>query len=373
MIKNILLLISIVLLAWMSRDYFSIALPLIEEIKTIEYMQNNDFKKAEIVESKSPKPDVQIDKTITLSMLLSTNRFYDALVFYLEKNTDKNMKQMENYLRKVVQSNPSLALEYMQLFLENEPKISVLKLMIKTYINEGDLPKAIELIMQAKENYISEKEDKRLSTQLREVAILHIDKLMERKEYARLISFLEDMIAYDSTESFYSYRLAQLYMRLERVEEAGELLDELQYDEVYAQNVKTLLSTIDKEEEESYKYAIPLRKYGDHYTVNVFLDGVEFDLILDTGATYIFIDEDKASMLEVIRDDLTLKTAGNEISAKLCQASTMQTGNLQLSNIKVTIAPFKREGVDGLLGMNFFKQFKFFIDQDANMLYLDPK
>lgn len=313
---------------------------------------------------------------ITLDMLLSQNRFYDALAFYLDARANDNegyKVKIETYLEDLAKTDAILALEFMQVFLDNVPESKIINLMISTYITEGDFPKAIELIIQTKENYSSEMEDKKLSNQLKNTAKQYMDLLLKREAYGELIMFLEEMISYDSADSFYTYRLAKLYMRLDKTLEASALLEELQYDEVYAQNVKTLLSAIDKEEEESYKYTIPLQKYGDHYTVNVYLDGIEFNLILDTGATYIFIDEDKASMLEVIRDDLVLKTAGNEISAKLCQASTMQTGNLQLSNIKVTIAPFKRDGVDGLLGMNFFKQFKFFIDQDTNMLYLDPK
>ncbi len=246
--------------------------------------------------------------------------------------------------------------------------------MIETYIAQGDFSKAIALIIQVKENYSSEEEDKRVSEQLENTAKQFMEILNDREAYAELISFLEDMIAYDSTDSFYSFHLAQLYLRLDKIPEASLLLDELQYDEVYGQNVKTLLQAIDIEEEgDAYKYTIPLERYGDHFSVKVFLDGSAFNLMLDTGATYIFIDEDKASMLEVLRDDLVLQTAGNDVSAKLCRASTMRIGNLQLANIKITVAPFKRQDIDGLLGMNFLKQFKFFIDQDEGILYLDPK
>jgi clan AA aspartic protease (TIGR02281 family) len=98
-----------------------------------------------------------------------------------------------------------------------------------------------------------------------------------------------------------------------------------------------------------------------------------FDLMLDTGATYIFIDEDKASGLKVIHNNLTLRTAGNTIQASLCRASVFQVGNIQLQNMDVTVAPFKRDKIDGLLGMNFFKQFSFYIDQEESILYLNKK
>ena len=373
MIKTILLFILLVLLAWLSLDYFSINLPISEPIKQIKQPNNNELSKTALPQSTIPQINREAEKKVTLSQLLEDNLFYDALAFYLDSSTNENRKRMEAYLLTLSQTNPVLALEYMQTFLDNVPESMVWKLIITIHIAQGNLEKAIELIMQAKEDYVSENEDKRLATQLRDVAIQHIDVLFKRKEYAKLITFLEDMIAYDGDDNFYKFRLAQLYMRLDKIDEAGMLLEGLQYDEVYAQNVKTLLNTIDKEEEDEYKYAIALHQYGNHYTVNLFLDGNAFTLVLDTGASYIFIDEDKASMLEVIRDDLILQTAGNDVSAKLCNASSLRVGNLELSNIEVTIAPFKRDGIDGLLGMNFFKQFTFFINQEENMLYLNPR
>ena len=69
---------------------------------------------------------------------------------------------------------------------------------------------------------------------------------------------------------------------------------------------------------------------------------------------------------------MRLRTAGNEIEAKLAKTS-LRVGEISLSQLKVTIAPFKRKGIDGLLGMNFFKHFEFQIDQTKNLLLLNPK
>jgi len=371
MIKTLLSLLFIVFLAWLSIDYFSITLPTAEP--TRERNKHKESSAREVRSQTITSRTIIQKERITLVQLLEDNLFYDAMAFYLENSTQENRKQIEDYLAILAKSNPTLALEYMQIFLDDVPESTIWKLMIKTHIDQANFVKAIELIILAKENYVSESEEKRLSTQLRDVTISYIDVLIQRKEYAKLILFLEEMIAYDDTDNFYKFRLAQLYMRLDKVDEAGLLLEGLQYDEVYAQNVKTLLNSIDKSEEEQYKYAIPLEKYGDHYIANIFLDGVVFKLMLDTGATYIFIDEDKASMLEVIRDDLVLQTVGGDVHAKLCHVNNLEVGNLSLSHIDVTIAPFKREGIDGLLGMNFFRQFSFIISQDEDILYLNPK
>ena len=355
-------------------DYFSITLPTSELSREREIPLNQHHTKQNSTDKVIPACITTGEKIVTLSELLANNLFYDALAYYLENSTDTNRKQIETYLASLAKRNPLLALEYMQVFLDNVPESMVWKLMISTHIAQGNLKKAIERIILAKENYISEYEDKRLAVQLKNIALVYIEQLVQRKEYGMLISFLEEMIAYDESDNFYKFRLAQLYMKLDKVEAASALLDVLQYDEVYAQNVKSLLNVIDKEvEEEEYKYAIPLQKYGEHYTVNIFLDDNVFTLLLDTGATYIFLDEEKASMLEVIQDNLILQTAGNNIRATLCKAHHLSAGNLELKNIEVTTAPFKREGVDGLLGMNFFKQFTFFINQEESTLYLNPR
>ena len=375
MIRTILIFILVLFLAWVSIDYFHITLPSAVAIKK----QTRDSNKPKIATIKSTPKDITniniqtTKKDMMLTKLLKENKFYDALAYYLDNTTKEHTRQMEAYLSSLAKKNPSVALEYMKVFWDNVPQSKIWKQMIFAYIEQDNLRQAIVLIMQVKEDYVSENENKRLATQLREVSLKHIDGLLHQEKYAVLIAFLEEMMTYDSTDNFYAFRLAKLYVKLDKTDKASSLLEDLKYDEVYAQNAKKLLDTIDSKEKESYEYTIPLKRYGEHYVVTVYLEGTAFNLLLDTGATFIFIDEDKASMLEVIRDDLVLETAGNDVSAKLCSAATMKIGNLELSNIQVTIAPFKRDGIDGLLGMNFFKKFTFFINQKENVLYLNPK
>lgn len=375
MFYRLLFILIAISIGWFLREYFS---TVTSSTSADRQSKNQPSEPRSTTASVNIIPTHQDPESETLEILLTQNRFYDALDFYLEANSEDSEAyriRIEDYLKNLVKTDVLKALKYMEIFLDHVPDSKIVKLMIETYTVQGDFSKAIALIIQTKENYSSEEEDKRLSKQLKNTARQYMDALSEREAHVELITFLEGMIAYDSTDSFYIFHLAQLYIRLDKTSEASVLLEELQYDEVYAQNVKTLLQTIDIEEEgeDAYKYSIPLQRHGDHYTVKAFLDDSEFNLMLDTGATYILIDEDKASILEVFREDLVLQTASNEISAKLCQASTMRIGNLKLANIKVTIAPFKRQEIDGLLGMNFLKQFKFFIDQDEGMLYLDPK
>ena len=384
MIKNILLIILTLLVVWLSKDYFSITLPTyslptstLDTTKIKEpTLRKND--RQIIIKEKIDLPKEHKEKTKgflnDLVSFLKVDNFYDALSFYLDNSTVKNQKILEDYLHKLASSHPLKALEYMQVYLDEVPQSPIEKLLVTTYIQTKQYDKAIDKIMETKENYVSENEDKRLEKELKETSIKYIETLSSKKEYTKLIAFLENMIAYDDSDSFYSFSLAQLYMELDKTAEAAPLLDGLQYDEVYAQKAKSYIQTLDLEPEDNqYEYAIPLGKYGSHYVVNVTLDGIDFRLMLDTGASYIYLDSQKASMLQVINPHLRLQTAGGDVSAQLRKASSMRVGDLELSDMEVTTAPFQREGIDGLLGMNFLNKFAFYIDQEANILYLNNK
>ncbi|RUM74870.1 MAG: hypothetical protein DSZ10_00870, partial [Sulfurovum sp.] len=182
MIKTLLLFLIVMLLAWLSLDYFSITLPVSEPMKDVKTLQKAQMPQERL--SKVTENNTTHKQTVmTLAQLLENNQFYDALALYLENSTEKNRKQIEGYLAALSQNNPLLALEYMQVFFDNEPESMIWKQIIKTHISQGNLHKAIKLIMEAKENFVSEQEDKRLAIQLKEVALRYIDKLMQRKEF----------------------------------------------------------------------------------------------------------------------------------------------------------------------------------------------
>jgi clan AA aspartic protease (TIGR02281 family) len=319
----------------------------------------------------------KITHNITLAELLAQNKFYEAIEFYIDSPSHKKSthdKMIKTYLSTLVKEDVKKALTFMRAYLDEVPESKISALMIDTYIGQGDYSKAIDIIIEVKEYYGDIEDEIKFSRKLKNTAKEYISVLTKGEDYGELVDFLESMIALDDRDSFYSFTLAELYMDLEKTGEAALLLESLEYDETYGEKATKHMKNIKEEEsEKEYEYSIPLKRYGAHFSVLVTLDGTTLNLMLDTGATFIFIDEDKASMLEVVHNNLSLRTAGNTIQATLCKASLLQMGNLQLENMEVTVAPFKRNGIDGLLGMNFFKRFNFFIDQDESVLYLDTK
>ena len=163
------------------------------------------------------------------------------------------------------------------------------------------------------------------------------------------------------------------YQELEQEEKRVDL--ELLYDiddNNYEEKAKELLRLIEEKitKTNEYTYAIALKKFGEHFTVNVTIEGIPLTLLLDTGATFTLVNESKLFSLQVINENLKLNTAGGMINAQLVEASRFSLEDIELEKFQLVLANFTQKNVDGLLGMNFFKQFKFKIDQDKSILYL---
>jgi len=143
----------------------------------------------------------------------------------------------------------------------------------------------------------------------------------------------------------------------------------------YGEKAKALLEKIEKikAKKADYTYKFPLIKEGEHFLISVVIDEIPLKLLLDTGASYTLIDEDKLSSSTILEEEITLQTPTGEIHTKLQQAQNFRVEELELKEFKLVTSPFKQESADGLLGMNFFKQFKFKIDQEEKILYLSKK
>jgi len=363
MIKNILLLILLGIVLWQFKS-----------AKEKSRIPNQTTVTAEQRQQCPPTPIPPLSThNDPLSELLDRDTFDEALAYYDHHPSQHNRSLLESYLYQYAQSDPDRAIAYIEDFITHAPQSTLSQKLIQLYISQKRYAKAIQNILEAKENTSMQTQEELLSNQLKEVSIKYIAQLRKNKEYATLEHFLEE-ISQTQEGTFYAMELAQLYITLHKTEEAVEALLPLTDDETYGKQASEVLDRIEAQTKQAkYGHAIPLGKYGTHYTVNVSLDGVALKLILDTGATYIHINEEKADMLEVLRKDIHLNTAGGEVTGTLRLANSLTISDLEVRDIKVTTAPFTHTEIDGLLGMNFLSRFVFFIDQRKHILYLNPK
>ena len=276
-------------------------------------------------------------KTDSISLLLENGNFYDALSLYLDShNPNQYLYKMENYLKQLSKKDIQKAILEIELFRENEPTNNLFDTLIDCYIQTDNFKKAIDTIKLKRDDYIDEDRDKILINRLKDVVLAYEKYLYRVKSFKELILLFKNMIEY-APDEYYETKLDKY------------------------KNLK------------SFDYIIPLKKYNNHFTIQVLLDDIEFNLMIDTGASYIFIDRDRSYFFDTIRDDLILDTANGKIEASLQKVNSLKIGELELKDINITSSEFKQNGIDGLLGMNFFKLFDFKIDQENSILYLKSR
>ena len=282
-----------------------------------------------------------------------------------------------HYFNAKADTSPDEGIREMLQFMDIEPECrEVQYLLANLYVRKKAYLKAIDQVIMLKENYADESDEKRVDALLKSVADSYVEILQKRKNFDELIPFLEQMMEYDLFKTYYSLELGKLYFGLQKYGESRTLLLEVKEDTNYGKQAQNLLEEIGKLEEAAreYDHKIPLHRRGEHFSVQVTVDGaVTLNLLLDTGATYTLVSKGKLFSPAVLRRDLKLRTAGGEITADLCRTETFTLQDIELHHFKIMVAPFEHKGIDGLLGMNFFKKFKFFVDQKEMILYLSEK
>jgi clan AA aspartic protease (TIGR02281 family) len=310
--------------------------------------------------------------------LLHNNLFSDAMALYHNASPERvNLYKstLNNYFKKRSETHTEETIQQIEEYIELEPNHEEAKLLlIEIYKKKKAYKEAIQLITELIDAS-SQIESEKFHDNLIKTSQLYIDSLIASKDFQQLQAFLETQIEYGVKSPFFIFSLANYYLSIDSVTPATKLLKEIEFDDEYGERAKKLLSKIENNENitETYQHKLPLKKEGSHFTIEVTIDNTPLTLLLDTGATLTMIDEEKISSLTLIEDEITLKTAGGEVSAQLQEAQKLTIGDIEIKNFKVTTSTFKEESADGLLGMNFFEKFKFMINQNEGVLYLSEK
>ena len=136
-------------------------------------------------------------------------------------------------------------------------------------------------------------------------------------------------------------------------------------------------SSEDKPAKEVRTHYIKARLKGGSYVVDVmFNNSVKASLIVDTGASMIFISEELGKKLGARSDHtqptLVQNTAGGQVKSPMIILSSVKVGTAEVKDVEAGTNPHFPEGMDGLLGMNFLNEFKMEMDRENSQLILRP-
>lgn len=125
---------------------------------------------------------------------------------------------------------------------------------------------------------------------------------------------------------------------------------------------------------------IALEALGSHYHLALGLsDNLNVRLVIDTGASVTTLSRDS---FEAIRHrgrftelgPQVFNTAGGVSRGTMYRVDTLRLGKQVLSDVPIAVLDFDMpNGIDGLLGMNVLRHFRFQVDQDREELHLEPR
>ncbi|TPV60721.1 TIGR02281 family clan AA aspartic protease [Aestuariibacter sp. GS-14] len=214
-----------------------------------------------------------------------------------------------------------------------------------------------------------------------------IRALYEGHEWDMLAQFIEPLFQLFPTDRSLILLLAEAYAQQQKFTLMEDTLASLPPDHPGAEQLRKRMQTAqddtiddgiidDSLPDKTLTTRVSLEKYGEHYLVEVDLQGTHASLMLDTGASSTAISQQvyrqlqRFSRLQML-GLFDVNTASGPIRAPLVKIASLTLGPYTLKDIGVLVLPRNFSGdSDGLLGMNVLKQFRFQLDQDKAELVL---
>ncbi len=212
------------------------------------------------------------------------------------------------------------------------------------------------------------------------------ENLSQQKNWIALLGFFEFLQTIDLATSESELRRAALYQLVGENQRSQDLLLDLiaQDDGSSAQwtaalNLQWGKSATQPTGVDRPPQAIPLTRRGDHFLVSTVIDdGSRVVLMLDTGASVTTLTTSSFQQIDSsdfrYRGSRLFNTPNGVTQGQVYQTTSITLGNTRLNAVEIAVLDFaSSDGIDGLLGMNVLRNYRFEIDQDQNVLYLHPR
>ena len=328
--------------------------------------------------------------------LLDRQDFSAAMDIYasVERRSQSDATQLKNtvmsYLETYLNSNDDTALtNLVDAFLGRYYDDVDVLLILARYHWQSDYPAEAARTFQLANTYAFSPAKQQQVSRALQSFVQDVDSLLAgQARWQDLILFYETLTVLDLSQPAYQLRQAELYLARGETASGRSLLSRLANNPAVARQAETLLRNIDAgsapdarpKPRKSNMDSIALDTAGSHYHLPMRINGaVDIRLVIDTGATTTTITQRKFESMSR-RSNFTFvgpqmfNTANGVTKGTVYRADKFQLGNHVLSDINIAVLDFDMpDGIDGLLGMNVLSNFRFEVDQDESLLYLQPR
>jgi len=375
-------------LGWQSHYYWS-SLPNIISTPVGNTVQN--------IQNGSVPPSVTTQRAFTPSMsekddgwqigtMLTIHEYESVIEMLLDDQLKEHQASMKHaiveHLRLLLAKGDYVhADELFSLYLEVEYRdVATLLLRADSYRAQQQLGLAIETLYKARAYEYRGPQIARLIDKIRSWVEQFDKKSRDLGDNQARLALFEQLTTLEPDYSPYFVELARVQASLGNINEARQSLSLVEYDSRVSNEVTQLLNQLENDLTVSSEQpaAIPLIRRGDHFLVQAWLnDDTAIHLLIDTGASLTMIRSDvlRAAGISRMADQPVRRfnTANGMVHASIFVLDTLSMGEQRVGNLEVgTLSEENFQAADGLLGMNFLKHFKFFIDQGEQVLRLTP-
>ncbi len=213
------------------------------------------------------------------------------------------------------------------------------------------------------------------------------DKSLSREQrWIELLNFYEFLQIIDLGSNHSRLRLASLYQMMGDSQRSRDLLRELRenddglnsdwtaaVDRQWAKTAQQVVADVPA------TLAIPLTRRGDHFLLAASINEViQVILMIDTGASVTTLSKDAFIQIDssglAYRGTRLFNTANGVTRGDVYMTASVSLGNARTSAVEIAVLDYDSfPGIDGVLGMNVLRNFRFEIDQDKEILYLRPR
>jgi clan AA aspartic protease (TIGR02281 family) len=283
---------------------------------------------------------------------------------------------------------------------QNQAAQRLLKLMLQTNYRDVDLLLAlaesyrhqknhealIQTLYEARANAYRTENLAAIEHQIRAAVANYTEQLSSQDNQPGLLQLYQMLTGIEPSYSPYFLQLAKIQMVLDQTDEATQSLELIRHDPDMATQAVQLLGKIERQSNvtsedisdtaSGVEDIIPLTRTGGHFQVDAYLnDAGPVTLLIDTGASITAIKPNVLSSLGIASSGPTtsrvFNTANGRVQAQIIALRRLTLGNQLIEPINIAVMELDgAPGIDGLLGMNALRNFRFFIDQDRNVLVL---
>ncbi|MEM1154807.1 MAG: retropepsin-like aspartic protease [Pseudomonadota bacterium] len=334
----------------------------------------------------------------SLMQLLSEQQFWDATNLYYQRvREDPAMRvalrpTFDSYLIDCRQNcEPGAFLDLVDAWLATfYDDVPVLIQLAEFQEDQGQPEAAANTLLLAR-TYAMTVDQQHEVQQARDRLTRRTDnRLEEAGSWIELLGYYDFLASIDFTTPRFELRRALLYRRLGEDARAVRLLNRLQAnddgrDPQLSMSIDSHLSEAPSSElpeenpVEAFPSSVPLEKYGTGFLVKVtFNERDTVRLLVDTGASITALTP--GSFRKLYRPEVTLlgtqlfKTASGYTRGDIYSAASVALGKERIEGTTLAVLDRLEMGdVDGLLGMNVLRHFKFEIDRVGLVMYLERR